>query len=141
MEFLTELTPSTERASSTVLSDAWLRRLVMLAIILLVLHAVGAWSYSVLGSGAAVAAALLVGTVSVFSARMAGSGNRAWFVVPTLVFTALPLAGRLWTLAHSEQSWWSCTMELAPFLIGFAAPVLLLLGAHLELASRAARLP
>jgi hypothetical protein len=113
----------------------------MLAIILLVLHAVGAWSYSVLGSGAALAAALLVGTVSLFSARMAGSGNHAWFVVPTLVFTALPLAGRLWTLAHIEESWWSRITELAPFLIGFAAPVLLLLAAHLELASRAARLP
>jgi hypothetical protein len=113
----------------------------MLAIILLVLHAVGAWSYSVLGSGAALAAALLVGAVSVFSARMAGSRNDAWFVVPTLLFTALPLAGRLWTLSRTEGTWWSRTVEFAPFLIGFAAPVLLLLLAHLELAARAPRLP
>src|SRR5689334_4039524 len=84
------------------LSDAWRRRIVMLAIILLVLHAVGAWSYSILGAAAALAAALLVGAVSVFSARLAGSRNDAWFVVPTLVFTALPLAGRLWTLMRAE---------------------------------------
>jgi hypothetical protein len=122
------------------LSDAWLRRIVMLAIILLVLHAVGSWSYSVLGSGAALAAALLVGAVSVFSARMAGSGNDAWFVVPTLLFTALPLAGRLWTLTRTEESWWSRTLEFSPFLIGFAVPVLLLLAVHLQLASRAPRI-
>lgn len=112
----------------------------MLAIILLVLHAVGAWSYSVLGSGAALAAVLLVGAVSVFSARMAGSGNDAWFVVPTLLFTALPLAGRLWTSARTEESWWSRTFEFSPFLIGFAVPVLLLLAVHLQLASRAPRI-
>lgn len=111
----------------------------MLAISLLVLHAVGAWSYLILGAAAAVVAALLVGTVSVLSARMAGSGNDAWFVVPTLVFTALPLAGRLWTLARVEESWWARIVEISPFLIGFAVPVLLLLAAHLQLGSRAAR--
>jgi hypothetical protein len=120
-------------------NDAGLRRIVMLAIILLVLHGVGAWSYSILGAVAALAAALLVGAVSLFSARMAGSGNDAWFVVPTLVFTALPLAGRLWTLSRIEVGWWARTMEISPFLIGFAAPVLLLLAAHLQLSSRAAR--
>lgn len=122
------------------MSDAWLRRIVMLAITLLVLHAVGAWSYSLLGVAAALAAALAVAAVSVFSARLAGSGNDAWFVVPTLLFTALPLAGRLWTLTRVEESWWMRTVELSPFLIGFAAPVLLLLAAHLQLSSRAARI-
>lgn len=112
----------------------------MLAVVLLVLHAVGAWSYSLLGAAAALAAALVVGAVSVFSARLAGSGNDAWFVVPTLLFTALPLAGRFWTLTRIEESWWTRTAEFSPFLIGFAVPVLLLLAAHLELSSRAARI-
>ena len=129
-----------KQASETMrLSDAWLRRMVMLAISLLVLHAVGAWSYSLLGSPAALAAALLVGAVSVFSARMASSGSDSWFVVPTLVFTALPLAGRLWTLWRIEESWWSRTVEFSPFLIGFAVPVMLLLAVHLQLASRSPR--
>jgi len=125
---------------SARLSNTWLRRVIMLAIILLVLHAVGAWSYSILGSAAALAAAVLVGAVSLLSARLAGSGNGAWFVVPTLVFTALPLAGRLWTLTRVEENWWSRTVEFSPFLVGFAAPVLLLLAAHLQLASRAPRI-
>jgi hypothetical protein len=123
------------------MSDAWLRRVVMLAIVLLVLHAVGTWTYAVLGVAAAIVAAVLVGAVSIFSARMAGlgEGNNAWFVVPTVVFTALPLAARLWTLVTAEQSWWARTVEFAPFLIGFAAPVLLLLTAYLNLGRRARR--
>lgn len=118
------------------MSDTWFRRLVMLAIGLLVLHAVGAWTYAALGPAAGIVSAVLVGAVSVFSARMAGRGSHAWFVVPTAIFTAFPLAGRLWTLLALEQSWWMRTMELAPLVIGFAAPVLLLLFAYAALGRR-----
>lgn len=124
------------------MSDAWLRRALMLAIMLLVLHAVGAWCYSVLGMPGAIASTLLVVAVSLFAAYMAraGRGSIAWFVVPTLVFTALPLAARLWAVAQLEQGWWPRALELVPFVVGFAAPVLVLLAAHLQLASRAPRL-
>jgi hypothetical protein len=114
-------------------SDTWLRRVVMLAIVLLVLHAVGAWTYAVLGVAAAMAAAALVAAVSIVSGRMAGRGSDVWFVVPTVVFTAVPLAARLWTLFSVEQTWWARAVEFGPFLIGFAAPVLLLLAAYLAL--------
>lgn len=79
----------------------------MLATVLLVLHAVGTWTYSALGVGAAIVSTVLVGAVSIFSARRAalGEGKNAWFVVPTAVFTAVPLAARLWTLLAIEQSW------------------------------------
>jgi hypothetical protein len=119
-------------------SDAWVRRLVMLAIVLLVLHAVGTWTYPALGVAAAIVAAVLVGAVCIFSARMAGlgPGNNAWFVIPMLVFIALPLGARLWTLLAIEQSWWTRTVEFAPFLIGFGAPVLLLLLAYAALKQR-----
>lgn len=111
-----------------------------LATALLVLHAVGAWTYSALGVTSAVASAALVSAVAIFGARMAGRGrNRAWFVVPALVFTALPLAARVATLASHEGSWWTRSVELAPFLIGFAAPVLLLLAAYLGLDRRASQ--
>jgi hypothetical protein len=113
----------------------------MLATVLLVLHAVGSWAYSALGTPAALVSAGLVAAVSVFSARMAGlgEGNSAWFVVPTMVFTVLPLGARLWTLATAEEGWWARSIEFGPFLIGFAAPVLLLLTAYLELGRRARR--
>ena len=108
----------------------------MLATVLLVLHAVGTWAYSVLGVTAAIVSAVLVGAVSIFSARMAGNGNNAWFVMPTIVFTAVPLAAGLWKLFAIEQSWWTRATEFTPFLTGFAAPVLLLLMAYLELGRR-----
>ncbi len=122
------------------MSDLWFRRVLMLAIVLLVLHAVGTWTYAALGPAAAIVSAVLVGAVSIFSARMAGSrrGSHAWFVVPTAVFTAFPLAGRLWMAFAAEQSGWARALELAPFVIGFAAPVLLLLFAYAALGRRAA---
>lgn len=123
------------------MSDTWFRRIVMLAIVLLVLHAVGTWTYAILGPAAAILAAVLVGGVSILSARMAGRGNHAWFVVPTAVFTVFPLAARLWALAAVEQSWWARALELAPFVIGFAAPVLLLLVAYAALERRAPHRP
>ena len=124
-------------AQTENMSDTWLGRVVMAAIALLILHAVATWTYAGFGVAAAVLSAVLVGAVSILSARMAGLRSRAWFVVPALLFTALPLAARLWTLMAIEQSWWARTVEFAPFLIGFAAPVLLLLVAYLDLSRRA----
>ena len=113
----------------------------MLAMVLLVLHAVGAWTYAALGPAAALVSVILVAAVSLFSARMAGlgPGKHAWFVVPTAVFTLLPIAGRVWTLLTVEQSAWTRIVELTPFLAGFAAPMLLLLAAYVELGRRARR--
>jgi hypothetical protein len=123
------------------MSDSWLRRFIMLAIVLLVLHAVGSWAYAALGIAAAVASAVLVGAVSIFSARKAGRGhgNNAWFVGPTLVFTLVPLTARLWMLLSVDASWWTRTIEFAPFVIGFAAPAVLLVMAYLELGRRSVR--
>ena len=116
--------------------DTLLRQLVMLATVLLVLHAVGAWAYDLLGIGAAITAAALVVAVSIFSGRMAGRGNDAWFVLPTVAFTAVPMAAKLWTLFAVEQTWWVRAVDFGPFLIGFAAPVLLLLAVYLALGAR-----
>ncbi|HEX6063265.1 MAG TPA: hypothetical protein VFZ04_03545 [Longimicrobiales bacterium] len=123
------------------MSDAWIRGLTMSAMVLLVLHAVGSWVYSVLGLTAAIASAALVAAVSVLSARMAalGDGNHAWFVVPTVLFTTLPLVAKLFSVLTAEHGWWAGIVELAPFLLGFAAPVLLLLTVYLELGRRARR--
>ena len=120
------------------MSDVWIRWLTMSAMVLLVLHAVGSWVYSVLGITAALASAALVVAVSVLSARAAlGHGNHAWFVVPTILFTALPLAAKLLSVLTAEQGWWARIVDLAPFFVGFAAPVLLLLTVYLELGRRA----
>jgi hypothetical protein len=102
----------------------------MAAMVLLVLHAVGAWAYSVFGVAAAILSALLVAAVAIL-------GARTWFVVPLALFIALPLAGGLWKLATSDESGWARMVEFAPFLSGSAVPVLVLLAVYLELRRRA----
>ena len=121
------------------MNDAWIRRLVAAAIALLVIHQVGTWVYAAFGAAAGILSGLLVAAVSFFSARMAqvGAGNTAWFLVPTLLFTALPIAAKLWSFLAVEQSAGDAVLAIAPFVIGFAAPVLLLLWVYLALRGRA----
>ena len=102
----------------------------MSVMVLLVLHAVGAWAYSVFGVAAAILSALLVAVVCMLGART------TWFVAPLALFIALPLAAGLWRLATSDESWWARSVEFAPFLSGCALPVLVLLAAYLELGRR-----
>lgn len=104
----------------------------MLATILVVLHAVGMWAFSALGLGGAIASVTLVAAASVVCARMAawGVGRDAWFVVPTLLFTLVPLVARIWNVASAEERGWAGVLEILPFLAGFAVPVLLLLAVY-----------
>lgn len=120
------------------MSDAWLRRLVVAAIALLVVYQVGSWIYSAFGIAAGILSATLVAVVSFFSARMArlGGGSTAWFLVPTLLFTVVPLAAKLWGLLAVQSGWWEWAEALAPFLVGFALPVMLLLAVYAELRNR-----
>src|SRR4051812_7553018 len=98
------------------LSDAWIRRAVMLAIALLVVHALGDWLHSAFGTVVAVASALLVGAVLLFISRAAS------LVVLALIGAWLLLA-RWWSLMPHPESDWARVAEFAPFVIGFAAPV------------------
>ena len=120
------------------MSDAWIRRLVAAAIALLVIHQVGTWVYAAFGAAAGAVSAVVVAAVSFFSARMAqvGAGNTAWFLVPTLLFTALPLAAKAWNFLTLAGGAWDALLDLVPFVVGFAAPVLLLLWVYLALRRR-----
>ena len=120
------------------MSDTWLRRLVVTAIALLIVYQVGTWIYAAFGLAAGILSAALVAAVSLFSAWMArlGGGNTAWFLVPTLLFTVLPLAAKLLGLLATESSAWEWGVSLAPFLVGFALPVMLLLAVYVELRNR-----
>jgi len=51
-------------------SDTWFRRVVMLAIVLLVLHAVGTWTYAALGPAAGGILTELLGWESIFLAQV-----------------------------------------------------------------------
>jgi hypothetical protein len=121
------------------MSDAWIRRLVAAAVALLVIHEVGSWVYAAFGAAAGVLSGLLVAAVSFFSARMAqvGAGNTAWFLLPALLFTVLPIAAKVWSVLTVQRSAWDSAVDLAPFVLGFAAPVLLLLWVYAALRRRA----
>jgi hypothetical protein len=113
------------------LSDAWLGRAVMLAIVLIVVHALGDWASAAFGAAAGIASAVLVGTVLIFISRGA-----SLVIVLALIATWLLLA-RWWSLMSPDDSVLARSVEFAPFAIGFAAPVLLLMAAYVELRLRA----
>jgi len=70
--------------------------------------------------------------------RLAKSGGRssAWFLLPTLLFTVLPLSILSWKILGQETGWMDRVVALLPFVIGFVVPVLLLLAAYYELHGR-----
>ncbi len=120
------------------MSDAWLRAIVVLAIVLMVIHQVGAWAYSLLGPVGGTVSAVLVAVVSFSAARIAGLSTRsnAWFIAPTLLFTLIPFGVSFWRFITADKSWWNRTIDFVPFLIAFTAPVLLLLIVYVELKNR-----
>jgi hypothetical protein len=113
------------------LSDAWLGRAIMLAIMLLVVHALGDWAQAAFGSVVAIASAILVGAILIFISRTAS------LVVVLVLIGAWLLLARWWSLMPNDESDWARALEFAPFAIGFAAPVLLLMVAYVELRLRA----
>ncbi|MEO8145007.1 MAG: hypothetical protein ABI654_12420 [Betaproteobacteria bacterium] len=116
-----------------------MRGLVVLVIALLVVYQVGAWIYLAFGLAAGIVSATLVASVSFFSSRMArsGGGRTAWFLIPTLLFTVVPLGAKIWTFVTESGSLWDRMIELVPFIVGFAAPVFLLLVVYVGLRNRA----
>jgi len=123
------------------LADAALRKLVALAIALLLIHQAGVLLWAVFGALGGVASAVVVAGVSLGCARLAraGVGNTVWLLVPTLLFTVVPLAVKVGHLLAEEQDWLDKAMGLIPFLVGFLIPVLLLAFVYAELRSRDAR--
>lgn len=77
-----------------------------------------------------------VSAVSFFSARLARAGgkNSVWFLLPTILFTIIPLAYMIWHAWMAEVSGFERLAGFAPFLIGFAGPVLV--PVYLELRKR-----
>lgn len=120
------------------LSDTSLRRIVALVIALLLIHQVGVLIAGLWGMAWGAVSALVVAGVTFFSVRLAKSGGRssAWFLLPTLLFTVLPLLILSWKILGQETGWMDRVVALLPFVIGFVVPVLLLLAAYYELRGR-----
>jgi hypothetical protein len=115
------------------MTDTSLRRLVALAIALLLVYQMGVIITGLFGMVWGILSALVVAVVTFFATRLAKAGGKSsvWFLLPTLLFTVVPLALKIWgTFTQPDVSWVSRATALVPFVIGFAAPVLLLLVAY-----------
>ncbi|MFD0914547.1 hypothetical protein [Methylophilus luteus] len=111
------------------------RKLVLTALICLLLYQVGTWITIVAGAVWGAGAAVIVAVVSYVSARLAkrGATSTIWFLVPTLLFTVIPLLAKLWSAFTSQTGIADMLLDLTPLLVGFVIPVILLSMVYLDL--------
>lgn len=111
------------------------RKLLLTALICLLLYQVGTWITVVAGAVWGAGAALVVAIVSYFCARLAkrGANSTLWFILPTLLFTGVPLCIKVWRLFNTEADWMDAGLDLVPLLVGFVVPVALLSVVYLDL--------
>jgi hypothetical protein len=111
------------------------RKLVLTALICLLLYQVGTWITLIAGAVWGAGAAVVVAIVSYVSARLAkrGATSTIWFLVPTLLFTVIPLLAKFWSAFASQTGIADMLLDLTPLLVGFVIPVILLSMVYLDL--------
>lgn len=117
------------------MSLAFDRKLILATIICLLLYQVGTWITLVAGAVWGVGAAVIVALVTYVSARLAkrGATSTVWFLIPTLLFTVIPLLAKGWSLFTSQTGVVDMLVDLVPLLVGFVFPVGLLSCVYLDL--------
>jgi glucan phosphoethanolaminetransferase (alkaline phosphatase superfamily) len=121
------------------MSDKTLKHLVASVIVLLLVFQIGSLISSLFGmiwgvlSGIAVVAAVMF-----FSAHLAKTGREKsfWFILPILLFTVVAMILIGWNVMAEEVSGFERLARLMPFIVGFGAPVVLLLVVYHELRKR-----
>ena len=121
------------------MSDTTLRRIVALVIAMLLVYQMGAIITGLFGMAWGVVSALVVAGVTFFATRLAKAGGKSsiWFLLPTLLFTVVPLIITIWSTFTQDTTWMERIVSLVPFVLGFAGPVLLLLVVYYGLRKRA----
>lgn len=120
------------------MSDKMLRYIVASVIAMLLIFQVGTLVTGAFGVAWGAVSAVVVVAVSFFSARLARAGGKGsfWFLLPTFLFIVLPIAFRVWTAMSEDGGWLDRVTKFAPFVIGFGAPIVLLLLVYYELRKR-----
>lgn len=110
------------------MSDNILRYLVAITIAILLLFQLGSFVSGAFGWLWGMVSALLIALVSFFSGRMARRSGKSslWYLLPTVVFTVIPILWMLWRGLSNEPDTLDRLMNLSSFLIGFVLPVSLL---------------
>jgi len=120
------------------MSDKALRYIIAAVITFLLVFQIGHLIAGLFGMVWGALSAVAVGAVSFLSARLAKPGVKSsfWFPLPALVFTVIPIGFMVWKAMRSDARWFDLVAELTPFVIGFGAPIILLLIAYFELRRR-----
>lgn len=119
------------------MSDTTLRYLIAAVIVMLLVFQIGSLIAGLFGVAWGGVSAVVVAAVSFFSARLARAGgkNSFWFLLPTLIFTVIPVVYMVWQAFTAETSSMGFA-SLIPFVVGFGAPILILLVVYFELRKR-----
>lgn len=120
------------------MSDRTLRYMIATAIALLLIFQIGSLVAAAFGIAWGLTSSAAVAAITLLAARQARAGGRTslWFLLPTLLFTVVPTAVVIWRAFTAETSAWERIAGLAPFLVGFAGPMALLLLVYYELRRR-----
>lgn len=106
------------------------RKIVIAAIALLIFREFASFLAAVAGTVPAMIGAVLVLSAQLFFSRLVGKGLRhyAYILIPTLVFTAVPVALKVRRfLGIGGRSSLGLLWDITPMMVGFVLPVLLLL--------------
>jgi hypothetical protein len=120
------------------MSDKTLRYIIALAIAMLLIFQIGSLIAGIFGMAWGAVSAVVVAAVSFFSARLAKAGGQGslWFLLPALVFTVIPISVMIWRGITEDASLLDRLIMLTPFIVGFGAPIVLLLLVYYELRKR-----
>lgn len=121
------------------MSDSTLRKMIVIIMASLLIHQAGSIVASLFGWAWGSAIAILVAAITFFSVRMAkaSSTGAMWYMLPTLLFTIIPVGWMLWKNFHqTETGLFERLLNMSSFLIGFALPMALLFIIYLELRPR-----
>jgi hypothetical protein len=104
---------------------------------LLLIFQIGTLIAGLFRRGLGVVSGVVATLISVVSARLARAGGRSslWFLLPTLLFTVIPIALVAWNLMTQDATF-DRMVRLTPFMVGFGFPIVFLLTVCFELRSR-----
>jgi glucan phosphoethanolaminetransferase (alkaline phosphatase superfamily) len=121
------------------MSDKTLRHLVASVIVLLLVFQIGSLISSLFGMIWGVLAGItVVAAVLFLSAHLARTGREksSWFILSIVLFTVVAIILVGWNVMTEEVSGFELLARFTPFIVGFGAPVVLLLVVYHELRKR-----
>ena len=123
------------------MSDKTLRIIIAFAIAMLLIFQIGSLISGIFGMAWGAVSAVVVAAVSFFSARLAKASGKGslWYFLPMVVFTLIPISLMIWRGITEDATWLDRLVMITPFVVGFGAPIVLLLLVYYELRKRGNR--